>query len=379
MTEEKTVFTLASDVRSPSFIATADVHLGKKLYNMPELEEDMKDNLIKLSEIVLDKKVDYLVIAGDLFENNECVKAHTITFVQSIVEKLRKNGTRTVGIAGDHDKPVKKQSWVTVCDIEPVTIEPAFAGVDWFDYSTTTVEGLVNLLKDRRDCSKVLWLFLHCQFPQVFERSEPKKQIDYNQLNLFKNFPNLQGLVAGDLHFAPEATAYGVGHEAYVGYPGSLGINDRSEFEHNKHVLYCDGKTLRHLPFPVIRTLKEIDFRDKNIGTFDVAEHVKWAEKQTAKPIFYIHYDSNSDNHMFKLTPLYQVGFVKLNQVPIGTKNPNDVQVVSSRSEMSSDDKVNRALQYYCKEDKELFRLSAALLKDDPKDVLDKFKAQYKL
>ena len=379
MSNEKIVHSLNSDVASPSFILTADVHLGKKLYNMPELEEDMKDNLAELAKIVLDKKVDYFIIAGDLFEDNSNVKAHTITFVKSIVQKLKQNGTRTVGIAGDHDKPVKKASWVYLCEIEPVTIEPAFAGIDYFDYSTTTVDELINLLKGGRDCDKVLWLFLHCQFPQIFERAEPKKLIDYNRLNLFQNFPNIQGVIAGDLHFAPETVAYGVGHKAYVGYPGSLGVNDRSEFDHVKHVLYCDGKSLSHIPISILRNIREIDFRGKLIETFDVDEHIKWAKTQTRKPIFFIHYDSDSQNHMTKLIPLYQVGLVKPHQVPIGITNPNEAEVISCRSEMSTNDKVTKALKHFCADDDELYKLSSSLLNEDPKDVLDKFKEQYKL
>ena len=378
MSNEKIVFSLNSDVTSPSFIATADVHLGKKLYNMPELEEDMKNNLAELVEIVLDKKVDYLVIVGDLFEDNNA-KAHTITFVKSMVEKLRNNGTRTVGIAGDHDKPIKKSAWVSICGIEPVTIEPAFAGIDYFDYSTTNVSELINLIKGDRDCDKVLWMFLHCQFPQLFDRTEPKKLIDYNRLNLFHNFPNIQGIIAGDIHFAPEGVAYGIGRKAYVGYPGSLGVTDRSEFEHDKHVLYCDGKVLKHIPINIIRNIKEIDFRGKNIEEFDLDIYSVWAKTEKNKPIFFIHYDSDSENYMHKLTPLYQIGLVKKHQVPLGISNPNDATVISCRSEMSSDDKVSRALKHFCADDDELYKLSSSLLSDDPKDVLDKFREQYKL
>lgn len=375
----KPVFTLGLDLNSPSFIASADIHLGKKLYNIPELEEDLKDNFVRLADLAIEKKVNYLIIAGDLFESNLTVRPNMIAFVANQVTRLKGHNIRTVGIAGDHDKPVLGDTWIQISGIEPVTVEPTFAGIDYFDYSTVSVNDVLKLIKGERDCTKVLWLFLHCQFPQIFDRAEAKKLIDYNQLKLFENFPNIQGIIAGDIHFAPETKAYGIGREAYVGYPGSLGINDRSEYKHDKHVLWCDGQRLTHLPFQLLRQHRDIDFRGKEADTFDVTAHVQWAKDQSIKPIIYVNYDIESENQIQKIVPLYEYALVKRTQLAVGVIDPGAPMEVSCRTEVSTDDKVEKALRFYCGNDEELYKLSAALLKDDVKTALDKFKEGYKL
>ena len=346
---------------------------------MPELEEDMNTNFVNLAKMAIEYKVEYLVIAGDMFESNNYVKPHTIAFITNTVEELKKHGIQTVGIAGDHDKPLKGEAWVHISQISPVTVEPCFAGIDYFDYSTVSVEELVERLKEHTEPENVLWLFLHCQFPQLFEKTDRKKMIDYNQLRLFDNFPNIQGVIAGDLHFAPEIKAYGPGKEAYVGYPGSLGINDKSEFKHKKHVLYCDGKSLFQVPFPVLRTSLEIDFRGDLANNFDVEETLKWAKDQTNKPLIYVYYDTDSEGQIHKITPLYNCALVHRQQVPLGVKNLDDAQIITSRSETSADEKINSALAYYCKDDPELFGLAAALIKNDTNEILTEFKDKFDL
>ena len=346
---------------------------------MPELEEDMNVNFINLAKLAIEHKVQYLVIAGDMFESNNYVKPHTIAFITNIVEELKKHDITTVGIAGDHDKPLKGEAWVHISQISPVIVEPCFAGIDYFDYSTVTVDELGAMLVSGRDPEKVLWLFLHCQFPQVFDKIDVKKMIDYNQLRLFDLFPNIQGIIAGDLHFAPETRAYGPGKEAYVGYPGSLGVNDKSEFKHKKHVLYCNGRELKQLAFPMLRTSTDIDFRGETAASFDVEAVINWAQAQPNKPVIYVYYDTDSEGQIHKITPLYNHALVHRQQVQLGVKNLDDTQVIASRSETSTSEKVDSALAYYCKDDPELFNLASSLLKNDPNETLDAFKKQYEL
>jgi DNA repair exonuclease SbcCD nuclease subunit len=375
---ETIVFPLRSSGGSLSFIATADLHLGKKLYNFPELEEDLKDNLVRLVDLAIAKKVQYLVIAGDLFEANDNVKPYNITFVSRQVARLRESGIKLIGIAGDHDKPLKGECWIRISGVEPVTIVPEFAGIDYFDYSSVTIEEIVAMLKKNKDPNKVLWIFLHCQFPQIFSRAEPKKTIDFNRMMLFENFPNIQGIIAGDLHFAPETKAYGVGHEAYVGYPGSLGIIDISEANDNKHVLYCDGKNLMHLAFPQRRKWKQIVFRKEIAVNFDVTEEINWAMAEKYKPVIKFSWDSDSDQYLGKLTALYDHALVKLQQVPVKSLDTEE-DTLSCRSAASSDAKIDKALRFCCEDDDELYQLSSNLLKDEVKDTLDVFKSKFNL
>jgi DNA repair exonuclease SbcCD nuclease subunit len=376
---DKPVFSIESKLTSPTFICSADIHLGKKLYNKPVLEEVLKNNFVRLVDLTISKKVEYLIITGDLFEDNNHVRPNMIAFVSNQVQRLKKHNIRTVGIAGDHDKPVKGDSWINISGVAPVTIEPAFTGIDYFDYSTVTHDDLINLLKDGKDCNKVIWIFLHCQFLQLFDKAESKKTVDYNKLRIFENFPNIQGIIAGDLHFAPEGRAYGVNHEAYVGYPGSLSVLDKSEYKHKKHVIWCDGKALRHIPFPISSPMLELDFRGEAVDKLDITTYTNDLIAEEVKPVIYLYYDSESQNKLSKLAPIYTTGSIVVpNQLPLGATSLDESIVISNRSETSTEDKIESALTYYCGNDKELYELALSLLQEeDTRDVLDKFKEKY--
>ena len=375
-----TLFELRSTIPSPTFLATADVHLGKKLYNEPELEEDLRDNLSRLVDLAISKKVKYVVQAGDLFEDN-FPKPHTVAFVSHQVQRLANHGITLIGIAGDHDKPLKNEAWYRIAGIVPVSAIPEFAGIDYFDYSSVTPEELVELLKDNKDPQKVQWLVLHCQFPQVFALAEPKKLIDFNRLNLFEHFPNLQGVIAGDLHFGPETKAYGVGHEAYVGYPGSLGQTDIGEAADTRRVFYCNGAVLQAIKFPQRRKMLRVDFRGDNISTFDVSEYLTLCRQEKFKPVLHIAWDRTSEQFMHKLFPLYETALVHLHQVPVGC-DLSKLETTADRTEVSTEIKIEKALRGCWKEskDEELINLSYDLVvADDPKHVLDEFKTKYNL
>jgi hypothetical protein len=375
---EKIVFNLNKP--SPTFIASADIHLGKKLYNFPELEEDLRDNFVRLVELAIEKDVRYLIIAGDLFEDNNYTKPHTIAFIAKLVAKLALHDIKLIGIAGDHDKPLKGEAWIRISDILPVTIEPSFTGLDYFDYSYVTVDELVTALTGDKNPENIKWIFLHCQFPQLFKMAEPKKLIDFNKLELFKNFPNLQGIIAGDIHSGPETKAYGVNREAYVGYTGSLGITDIAESRTVKSVLYCDGKNLIRLPFQQRRAWKEINFQGEAAVNFDVSAELEWINKEKFKPVLKINWDNNSDPYINKLTALYEAALVKLQQHPIGSlTNDECEEVLTSRSDITTDVKIEKALHSCCDGDEDLYTLSLSLLNNDVKDTLDQFKAKYEL
>lgn len=378
-TNHKVVFPLPPGVVSPTFIASADLHLGKKLYNEPELEEDLRENLARLVDMAIELKVRYVVIAGDLFEDNSA-KPHTIAFVSQQVQRLENNHIRMVGIAGDHDKPLKGEAWYRIAGLLPVSLIPEFAGVDYFDYSSVKPEELMELLVQDKDCSKVQWLFLHCQFPQLFEMAEPKKLIDVNHLNIFEHFPNLQGVIAGDLHFGPESKTYGVGHEAYLGYPGSLGQTAISEGAEPRRVLYCDGTALKSIPFPQRRKMIRIDFRDEGITKFNINEYLALCREERYKPVFYIVWDRNSEKDMHKVFPLYDVSLVHPYQVPVGS-TLSTIDNTADRAEVSTEVKIEKALRGCCDaKDEELIKLSLNLItSEDPKNILDEFKSKFNL
>ena len=102
-----------------SFIALADIHIGWKLFNLPELAQDIKENFVKALDIALAKKVNYVFIVGDLFDINK-PSPDMIEFVAEQVKRMAANGIVVAGIAGDHDKPVNGATWVHLTGILPI-------------------------------------------------------------------------------------------------------------------------------------------------------------------------------------------------------------------------------------------------------------------
>ena len=374
MNNDNVVFKLAqSKVCSPRFIASADLHLGHKLYNIPELEEDLRDNFVRLCDLAITKKVEYLVIAGDLFEDN-LPKPTTISLIKEQVDRLAGEGITLLGIAGDHDKPIQGESWCRVSGIQPVTRCPEFTGFDYYDYSSG-MEHVMQLLREGNDPEKVQWIFLHCQFPQLFQFAEDKKKIDFSQVELFKTFPKLQGIIAGDIHAGPEGELVEKNNTAYIGYCGSLGITDISEAAHDHGVLYCDGSHLYRIPFLQRRAYVRINFKGDSFKSFHPELFVTQYKDALYRPIFSVDWDTDSEPALPKLKPLYNIGFVRLSQTIRSMKTGQEEVIVNVRSEMKTEEKIESALKQCCKGDQEIYSLlSEALVATDPKVTLDTFK-----
>jgi hypothetical protein len=145
-------------------------------------------------------------------------------------------------------------------------------------------------------------------------------------------------------------------------------------------VLYCDGKNLIRLPFQQRRAWKEINFQGEAAVNFDVSAELEWINKEKFKPVLKINWDNNSDPYINKLTALYEAALVKLQQHPIGSlTNDECEEVLTSRSDITTDVKIEKALHSCCDGDEDLYTLSLSLLNNDVKDTLDQFKAKYEL
>jgi hypothetical protein len=371
--EGKVIFSLRDGSVSPTFIASADIHLGHKLYNIPDLEDDLRDNFVRLCDLAISKKVQYLIIVGDLFDDN-VPKPSTISLVSQQVSRLAEHGVTPIGIAGDHDKPIQGDSWCSVSGICPITIDNSFAGFDYYDYSSG-IQHVMEKLVDGRKPEKIQWIFLHCQFPQLFQFAEDKKKIDFGQVEVFDTFPNLQGIIAGDIHDASEGELTEKGKTAYIGYTGSLGVCDISEAARDHSVIYCDGTTLRRIPFVQRRSFIKINFRGdayKNVHMDMLVNQYKDAQ---FRPLFHITYDSDSEKFLNKIKPLYSAGFVRTSQTIKSMKTGVEEVVVNVRSEMKTEEKIETALKACCEGDQEVYDLlSNTLTSEDPKVALDAFR-----
>lgn len=365
------------------FLAISDIHLGLKLFNLPELEQDLRDDFSRLCELAIKLKVDYVFIAGDLYEHNR-PSPDLIKFVRSQAEKLNANGIIMAGIAGDHDKPVNGSSWIHLSGIVPISqVSKSFVGMDYCDHSPLLIPKIAEL--DYKN--KIEWIFLHGHVPELFRFGEEKKLLDVKQLGLIENYPNLKGIILGDIHVPSDSKIHdptGVKKELpYIGYCGSLGITKTDEIGQKIGILYYDGEKLARYPFKLDR--KFVRF---HLG--DSLEPINWITKFTAffkdyegkKPVIIVEYDKASAEQLPLIAPLYEIGIVK--KALARRKNmeeseeESEEEVVNIRSELKTNDRIESVLKEILPE-KEAFDLTYDLLHnlDDPTSVLDKLKQKY--
>lgn len=367
---------------SYKFLAIADVHLGLKLFNLPELEQDMRDNFSRLVDLAIDLKVDYIFVAGDLYEHNRPAP-DLIKFVRQQSDKLNANGIIIAGIAGDHDKPINNASWIQLSGIVPIQqIGNQFVGLDYCDHSPLLIPKLAEInYKD-----EVEWIFLHGHVPELFKFSEEKKLLDLKQLNLIQTYPNLKGVILGDIHVPTDSKIHDpTGTKAqlpYIGYCGSLGITKTDEIGQKTGVLYFDGSTLKRHPF-------KLDRKFVRLYLGDSLEPINWINKFAAffkshegkKPVIIVEYDKTCEERLPLIGPLYEVGIVK--KLSIKRKSMDDgkteeKQVINLRSELKTNDRIEAVLKELLPE-KEAFDFTHKLLNnlDDPTLVLDELKEKY--
>lgn len=124
---------------------TSDWHFGKKLENQTRLEEQ-KAFIEQISEIIDEKKIDILLIAGDIYDTyNPSAEAEKLFF--DSIKKLSKNGeVGIIIIAGNHDNPKRLEAISQLArDYGVVIVSSAFQRVESGKYGKMeiykTVEG----------------------------------------------------------------------------------------------------------------------------------------------------------------------------------------------------------------------------------------------
>lgn len=363
-----------------TFIAVSDVHLGLKLFNLPELAQDLKDNFSRLADEAIRLKVNYLIIVGDLFDSNK-PSPDLISFMKTQVAKLNANNIIVLGIAGDHDKPINGASWIHLTGVVPASsLAPRFIGLDYCDDSPSLVHKLAEL--ENKD--KVEWIFLHGHVPELFKWCEEKKLLDIKQLNIIESFPALRGIILGDIHVPTDSQISDPTGEReslpYIGYCGSLGITKTDEVGRKNGVLYFDGTEIKRTPF-------ELDRHFVKLNLSDAFEPINWINKFTAffkdnkkkKPVVIVEYDKSSMELLPAIAPLYEVGIIKKALVrKRGQEEEEEGETINIRSELKTTQRIHAVLKEMLPE-KESFDFVYGLLKniDDPTAVLDELKKKY--
>src|SRR5579859_1161066 len=96
-----------------SFIHTADNHLGYEQYGFKERFNDFARALLAIVEDAVARRVDFFVVAGDLF-NKRAIDALTLIQAQEALQRLKAAGIPAVAIEGNHDRSYYRDgvSWL---------------------------------------------------------------------------------------------------------------------------------------------------------------------------------------------------------------------------------------------------------------------------
>jgi hypothetical protein len=355
------------------FIAFSDQHLESKLYNIPELEQDNRDLFSMVIDKALEYEVDYLVSAGDLFDNNK-PSSDTIRFVTEQLKRLE-GKVVPLAIAGDHSKPVNGATWETVCGFKPVNSAPELVGIDYSDNPADVVE-LLNLELNKKANNTVISIFLHQQIPELWPFCEEKKKISLKDIDFTNQCASVRGVFLGDIHIRRQMRFHDIGcdKEMFVGYCGSLGVTAANETL-KEGLYYFDGEKLKTIKYDLPRQYVTIDVNPDNIA--QVAKDTIYATYKLGpkKPVFLVKLHNNVDVGN-QLNFLYDIGFVKMTKV----KQDKDGQeeLVNIRSELKTADRfstVLRELTNGIENSEKVYDIAYKLLTDsDPKAVLDSFK-----
>jgi DNA repair exonuclease SbcCD nuclease subunit len=103
------------------FIHIADLHLGKRQYNLSERYKDYFRAFNWILNHAIEQKVDFILIAGDIFDNkniNPTVLSDLIYIIRDFKQGCNnqlKHDIPIICIEGNHDNPIySSQSWMTL-------------------------------------------------------------------------------------------------------------------------------------------------------------------------------------------------------------------------------------------------------------------------
>lgn len=95
------------------FLHAADIHLGNKQYHNPERYNDFARAFERLVDDALARRVDFLLLAGDLFHQRS-IEPRTLLQASECLQRLREGGVPAIAIEGNHERPFYEEpfSWL---------------------------------------------------------------------------------------------------------------------------------------------------------------------------------------------------------------------------------------------------------------------------
>lgn len=360
------------------FLTISDQHLGHKLYNFPELENDGRQLFSAVVDLAQELKVDYLVSVGDLFDNNRPT-SELIDFVSFELGRLTAAGIGAVAIAGDHSKPLDGVTWEKVCGFKPINSIPEFVGIDYNDNPKQTLE-LLNKELNSRPENSVKFIFMHQQIPELWPFCDEKKIIPLKDIDFSNHCRSLKAVFLGDIHKRKEMWYKDpiCNSKIFIGYCGSLGVTASDETKKDGLYLWADD-CLNLIEYSLPREFITLDITKENINTFFKSQFEKYANAEN-RPVFICKYSQDVSEELNKLNFLYELGMVKFTRTKYHF-NPEVEEYVNIRSELKTSDRISMVLKHLINGRKDgtvLYDYGYKLLTDeDPTKVLDELKLNY--
>lgn len=356
-----------------TFTMAADVHLGAKLYNIPELEQDMRELFDMFVTTTKELKPGYMIVAGDLYDTNKPT-AEYVSFVTDQVRRL--DDIIPLAIAGDHDKPTLGKSWVCNANgFKPISYVPQFAGVDYNDDPESVMTTLKGMLENRKDLE---WIFLHGQVPELWKFCDEKKTLRLKDLDYSKHCDSLKGVLLGDIHRPLETRFHDptCNKDIFVGYVGSLGVV-KSDETNKVGFYYYDGHTLHRVSYDLPRRFISVDITDDTFlrPSYLREEIEKRTDTSKKRPVITVNYPPHLKAKLPELTFLYDMGIPKFTRVSGGKEEERES--INLRSELKTNDRATKTLRTMFIDD-QAFKLADSLVSDpdSAKAILDTFKEE---
>jgi exonuclease SbcD len=151
---------------------SADWHLGKRLHQ-EDLSEDMELFFAFLLEKIREEETDYLLIAGDIFDQHNPAHEATRQYYR-FLSNLNATGCKAIIIAGNHDSPSFLDTPSSLLSNFGVTVVAQFPGLDKINQIFIPVE-------DKRGKNKAIVAaipFLQDRFIRQVGEGESSKTID---------------------------------------------------------------------------------------------------------------------------------------------------------------------------------------------------------
>ena len=108
------------------FIHISDLHLGKRVYEFPMLEEQ-RDILEKILGIAKDERADGVLVAGDVYDR-QVPSAEAVQLFDWFLTALAEMGLYVFVISGNHDSAERLAFGARLMETQRVYLAPVFAG-----------------------------------------------------------------------------------------------------------------------------------------------------------------------------------------------------------------------------------------------------------